>query len=102
MYRSGCWCVGGLIVGVVVAAPGGACGRLPVRAAVRCGSYWAWGCGRAGGALPAWSVDDLPGGMWMQRATWAAVWLCAAGHGCRRGGAAACAAMLDAVQCELR
>ena len=92
----------GLIVCVVAATPGGICGRLPVRAAVRCGSYWAWGCGRAGGALPAWSVDDLPGGMWMQRATWAAVWLCAAGHGCRRGGAAACAARLDAVQCELR
>lgn len=92
----------GLIVCVVAATPGGICGRLLVRAAVRCGSYWAWGCGRAGGALPAWSVDDLPGGMWMQRATWAAVWLCAAGHGCRRGGVAACAAMLDAVQCELR
>lgn len=60
--RSGCWCVGGLIVGVVVAAPGGACGRLPVRAAARGGSCWARGCGRAGGFLPAQSVDDFPGG----------------------------------------
>ena len=98
IYEAMITTVGGLIVGVVVATPGGVCGRLPVRAR----SCWVRGCGRAGGALPAWSVDDLPGGMWMQRATWAAVWLCAAGHGCRRGGAAACAAMLDAVQCELR
>uniref|UniRef100_UPI004026E205 hypothetical protein n=1 Tax=Faecalibacterium sp. TaxID=1971605 RepID=UPI004026E205 len=49
VYRSGCWCVGGLIVGVVVAAPGGACGRLPVRAR----SCWVRGCGRAGGSLLA-------------------------------------------------
>lgn len=99
MYRSGCWYIGGLIVGVVVATPGGVCGRLPVRAR----SCWAQGCGRAGGgSLPDCSMDDLPGGIWMQRAMRAAVWLCAAGHGCRRGGAAACAAMLDAVQCELR
>lgn len=47
MYRSGCWCVGGLIVGVVVATPGGVCGRLPVRAR----SCWVRGCGRAGGSL---------------------------------------------------
>lgn len=40
---------GGLIVGVVVAAPGGACGRLPVRAR----SCWVRGCGRAGGSLLA-------------------------------------------------
>ena len=85
-------------MGVVVAAPGGACGRLPVRAR----SCWVRGCGHAGGSLLARSVADLPGGIWMQRAMRAAVWLCAAGHGCRRGGAAACAAMLDAVQCELR
>lgn len=49
MYRSGCWCVDVLIVGVVVAAPGGACGRLPVRAR----SCWVRGCGRAGGFLLA-------------------------------------------------
>lgn len=49
MYRSGCWCVGGLIVGVVVAAPGGVCGRLPARAR----SCWARGCGRTGGFLLA-------------------------------------------------
>lgn len=49
MYRSGCWCVGGLIVGVVVATPGGVCGRLPVRAR----SCWVRGCGRAGGSLLA-------------------------------------------------
>ena len=77
MYRSGCWCVGGLIVGVVVVAPGGACGRLPVRAAVWHGSCWARGCGRAGGGSPPdCSMDDLPGGIWMQRAMRAAVWLC--------------------------
>ena len=44
---------GGLIVGVLAAAPGGACGQLPVRAAARFGSCWARGCGRAGGSLPA-------------------------------------------------
>ena len=49
MYRSGCWCVGGLIVGVVVATPGGVCGRLSVRAR----SCWARGCGRAGVSLLA-------------------------------------------------
>lgn len=77
MYRSGCWCVGGLIVGVVVATPGGVCGRLPVRAAVWHGSCWARGCGRAGGGSPPdCSMDDLPGGIWMQRAMRAAVWLC--------------------------
>ena len=31
---------GGLIVCVVAVAPGGACGRLPARAAARCGSCW--------------------------------------------------------------
>lgn len=62
------------------------------------------GCG-AVVVLVVFSLPDLwllLGGIWMQRAMRAAVWLCAAGHGCRRGGAAACAAMLDAVQCELR
>lgn len=49
MYRSGCWCVGGLIVGVVATVPGGACGWLPVRAR----SCWVRGCGRAGGSLLA-------------------------------------------------
>lgn len=49
MYRSDCWCVGGLIVCVVAATPGGICGRLPVRAR----SCWARGCGRAGGSLLA-------------------------------------------------
>ena len=47
--RSACWCVGGLIVCVVAAAPGGVCGRLPVRAR----SCWVRGCGRAGGSLLA-------------------------------------------------
>ena len=52
MFRSACWCVGGLIVGVVAAVPGGACGRLPVRASVPAG------CG-AVGVLVALSPSDL-------------------------------------------
>lgn len=52
MYRPTCWCVGGLVVGVVATVPGGACGRLPVRAAALAG------CG-AVGVLMALSPSDF-------------------------------------------
>lgn len=41
----------GLIVCVVAAAPGGACGWLPARAAARCGSCWHGAVVVPGGAL---------------------------------------------------
>lgn len=56
MYRSGCWCVGGLIVGVVVATPGGVCGRLPVRAR----SCWVRGGGLAVWFFPIVSAGRCP------------------------------------------